>query len=134
MKIWLARDDDYLIPTDDDGLRVVRRLELGECVWVDIIRPRSARWLRLYFGLCKEIGQNQEPTVDEHVIDAKVRVLAGHYDIMGHLEIDGQKIEIRTPKSIAFKNLTHDQWVQLWPSLELAMRENYGIGPQLTPL
>lgn len=139
MKIWLMRGeaDDALLASDDKSHRIVRRLEPGELVRVDVIRARSPRWLRLYFGLCDEIGQNQDPPVDEHAIDAKIRVWAGHFDVMGHVEseVGGERVqcEIRTPKSIAFKNLSHDQWVELWPSLELAMREHYGIGPQITP-
>lgn len=130
MKTWFAREEDHFIATDDKSLRFVRRLEQGECVQVEVIRVRSPRWNRLYWGLCDEIGQNQDPPVDEHVIDPKLRIWAGHYEVMGHVD----DYEIRTPKSIAFKNLTHDEWVELWPSLELAMREHYGIGPQITPI
>lgn len=140
MRVWLARapQGEHLIPTDEVGERLIRRLAPGECVTAEIVRPRSWKWLKLYFGLCDQIGQNQDPKLDEHAIDAKIRVWAGHFEVMGHVEaeVGGEKVlcEIRTPKSIAFKNLSHDEWFELWPSLELAMREHYGVGPQITPI
>lgn len=125
MKLWLAkvsRDKKVgLIPTDDDGQRVINRLANGECVEVEITRPRSLAMHRRYFGICRQIGMNQDPTRTEDSIDNELRILAGHYDVMyiaGH--------EVRVPKRIAFAKLTHDEWMELWPSLELAIRERFG--------
>lgn len=125
MKLWLAkveRDGKVgLIPTDDESRAALRRMGQGECAQVEIIRPRSLPWHRMYFGICREIGKNQDPVRDESSIDHELRVRAGHFDV---LWVDGH--ECRVPKRIAFARLSPDEWEALWPSLELAIREHFG--------
>lgn len=125
MKIWLAKvrrgDKIGLIPTDDESRAVLGRLGEGECAEFEIVRPRSLSWHRMYFGICRTIGQNQDPPRDEASIDHELRVRAGHYDVIW---VDGH--ECRVPKRIAFARLDADEWSQVWPSLETAVREHYG--------
>jgi hypothetical protein len=127
MNVWLAKagtkDDPYFVPGDDDAMRIVRRMGLGELVLVTIVRPRSVQWHRLYFGMCRVIGQNQDPQRDEDSIDNELRILGGHYDVM---HVAGY--EVRVPKRIAFSRLTADEWAALFPSLDLAAKERFGIG------
>jgi|SRR5581483_3285099 len=86
MGIWLAkvsRDTKVgLIPTDDAARSALDRLADGECVEVDLNRPRSVKWHRMYFGICRAIGDNQDPRRDESSIDCELRILAGHYEVM----------------------------------------------------
>lgn len=170
MKLWLAkvrRDDKVgLIPTDDESRAALGRMGDGECAEVELIRSRSLQWHRMYFGICRMIGQNQEPARDEASIDYELRVRAGHYDVMLIGTDDGlqklacgldtivsairenlrgaeglakminivaaalheraKKMEVRVPKRIAFSKLSGDEWANLWPSLELAIRERFG--------
>jgi hypothetical protein len=125
VKLWLAkvrRDGKVgMIPTDDVSRTALLRMEDGECAQVELIRPRSVPWHRMYFGICRTIGENQDPQRDEASIDYELRIRAGHFDV---LWVDGR--EVRTPKRIAFAKLTADQWAELWPSLELAIREHFG--------
>jgi hypothetical protein len=125
MKLWFAkvsRDKKVgLIPTDERAAAILSRMSDGECCEVELVRPRSLPWHRMYFGMCREIGQNQEPPRTEASIDAELRVRAGHFDVIW---VDGH--ECRVPKRIAFAQLTADEWAELWPSLELAIREHFG--------
>jgi len=121
MKVWLARNAGTFVPTDDEGRALLARLGLGECFLCEVIRPRSVAWHRMYFGICRSIGDNQDPVRDESSIDYELRIRAGHYDVMF---VDQQ--EIRVPRRIAFHKLTHDEWVKLWPSIDLAIRERFG--------
>jgi hypothetical protein len=121
VRIWLAKHGRGFLPTDDDGRRIHARMGAGECAEFTIIRPRSIQWHRMYFGICGEIGKNQDPQRDEDSIDHELRILAGHYDVM-YVESH----EVRIPKRIAFHKLTHDEWAELWPSLELAIRDRFG--------
>lgn len=146
-----------LIAADSDAEDVVSKLGEGEIHLWRLIRVRSIQWHRLYFGLCRQIGKNQDPQRDEHSIDYELRILAGHYEVIYigknvlatrlaqifktlwrvmppvlRSECDqivaflerGQ--EVRMPKRIAFDRLTADEWSELWPSLELAIRERFG--------
>lgn len=125
MKLWLAkvrRDNKVgLIPTDEESRTVISRLGDGECAQFAIVRPRSVQMNKMYFGICREIGKNQDPQRDEDSIDYELRIRAGHYEVMW---VDGH--ECKFPKRIAFDKLTHDEWMELWPSLELAIREHFG--------
>ena len=111
----------------------------------------------MYFGICRNIGDNQDPRRDESSIDYELRILAGHYDKMYLGKNPAAKflssilplvakvlppsmaiqlrelvtelargLEVRVPKRIAFHKLSADEWGALWPSLELAIRENFG--------
>lgn len=125
MRFWFAKarrgDKVGLIPTDEESHALVAKMGDGECVEVKVVRPRSIQWHRMYFGICREIGQNQDPERDEDSIDAELRVLAGHFDVM----YVGRH-QVRIPKRIAFDKLTADEWSHLWLSLETAIRTRFG--------
>lgn len=127
MRLWFAkrsRDNKVgLVPTDELSDSMIRKLGDGECVQVTITRVRSVPMNKMYFAICREIGLNQDPQRDEDSIDYELRILAGHYEVMF---VSGK--EVRYPKRIAFEKLTHDEWMELWPSLELAMNERFGEG------
>lgn len=110
-----------LIPTDEKGVAILNRMGDGECAQVEIVRPRSLPWHRMYFAICREIGVNQDPERNESSIDAELRVRSGHYEVM---LVDGH--EVRVPKRIAFDKLTADEWAEYWKSAELAIREHFG--------
>ena len=121
MKLWFARHGSALISTDAESERFIRKLEPGECAIFESTRPRSVQWNRLYWGLCRTIGQNQDPPRDESSIDLELRILSGHFEVY---IVDGH--EVRAPKTIRFAEMTADEWSALWPSLEQAIAERFG--------
>lgn len=121
MKLWLAKQGRGFIPTDEASSNVHKRMADGECAVFEIVRPRSVQWHRMYYGICRAIGENQDPARDEDSIDNELRILAGHYEAMF---VDGH--EVRVPKRIAFHKLSGDEWSALWPSLEQAISERFG--------
>jgi len=125
VKLWfckVSRDGKVgLVPTDELARGILNRMGDGECAEIEIVRPRSVPWHRMYFGICRDIGFNQDPQRTEDSIDQELRVRAGHYDV---IFVDGH--EVRVPKRIAFSKLNADEWAELWPSLELAIREHFG--------
>jgi hypothetical protein len=161
MDISLAKiskgDKIGLVPADTDAEEVIAKLADGEISLWRPMRVRSVPWHRLYFGICRQIGKNQDPQRDENSIDAELRILAGHYDVLyigknvlatrlaaifkllwrampPSLRSECDQIlalldrgqEVRVPKRIAFDRLTADEWGELFPSLELAIRERFG--------
>lgn len=125
MKLWLAKvqrgNKLGLIPTDDQSRAVLGRMEEGECAEFDVRRPRSVQWNRMYWGMCREIGENQDPQRDEDSIDSELRILAGHYELMF---VDGH--EVRVPRRIAFDKMDADEWSDYWRRVELAISERFG--------
>lgn len=125
MKLWLAkrrgRTTSGLVPTDEDGRAFLDRFGDGECCQVEIVRPRSVQWNRMYWGLCRAIGENQDPPRDEESVDAELRILSGHYDVM---YVEGH--EVRVPKRIAFQKMSADEWAEYWQRAEVAVSERFG--------
>ena len=124
MKILLAKSGRGFLPCDEDADKLHTKMGAGELMTFEPVQIRSLQWHRMYFGICRSIGQNQDPPRDEDSIDHELRVLAGHYDVMHIAGVEG--VEVRVPKRIAFKKLNADGWANLWPSLELAIREKFG--------
>lgn len=125
MKLWLAKvrrgGKVGLIPTDDIAQKLIANMADGECAQVEFVRPRSVPWNKMYFAICREIGFHQDPQRTEASIDSELRVRSGHYEQM---LVDGH--DVRVPKRIAFDKLTADEWAEIWPSIELAIREHFG--------
>ena len=120
-KLWVAKRGKALIAADAEAEKFVRRLKDGECALVTVQRPRSISWHRMYFGICRAIGENQDPPRDEASIDAELRIRAGHFEV---LLFDG--LEVRVPKRIAFAEMDATQWEEFWQRAELAVRETFG--------
>lgn len=125
MKLWLGKarrgNAVGLVATDDSSRTALARITDGECVQVEIVRPRSIQWNKLYWALCRTIGENQDPSRDEDSIDLEVRILSGHYEVM-HVE----GYEVRVPKRLAFEKMDADQWAEYWQRAELAISERFG--------
>lgn len=110
-----------LVPDDEEGATLLHRMGDGECCQVEITRPRSVQFNKLYWGLCREIGKQQDPPRDEDSIEAEIRILAGHYEVM---YFDGR--EVRVPKHIDFKSMDADAWNDYFKRAELAISERFG--------
>lgn len=121
MNVTFVRKGRGFLPADDEAEGLHRKMGDGEFMVFKPMKIRNLPWHRMYFGTCRDIGLNQDPQRDENSVDYELRIRAGHYDVM---YVDG--IEVRTPKRIAFDRLTGQEWEILWPSLELAIRENFG--------
>lgn len=119
--MYLARHGRGFLPADEAAADLHRKMGAGEVAEFEVQRIRSIRWHRLYYALCTEIGKNQDPARDKDSIDNELRIRAGHYEV---LLVEGR--EVRIPKRIAFHKLSAEKWSELWPSLELAIRETFG--------
>ena len=119
--MWLMKSGKGFLPADDEAEAMHARMTPGECAEFHALRPRSIQWNRLYWKTCRTIGQNQDPPRDEDSIDAELRVLAGHFDV---LKMGGY--EVRVPKRIAFDRLTADEWAAYWLRAEAAIADRFG--------
>ena len=110
-----------LIPADDAARSLLERMADHECAEFSIVRPRSSAWHRLYFALCRMIGDNQDPPRDESSIDMELRILGGHYEVM---HVEGH--EVRVPKRIAFDRMDGDEWAEYFRKVEQAIVVRFG--------
>ena len=110
-----------MVATDAASERFISRMGAGECELFEVQQPRSVAWHRMYFGICKSIGENQDPPRDAASIDAELRIRAGHFDV---LVFDG--LEVRVPKRIAFAEMDAHAWEEYWQRVEAAICEHFG--------
>ena len=126
MRLWLAKVTSKsgkvgLVPADAEADAALRKMGEGECAEFNVRKTRSVGWNRKYWALCRAIGENQDPERDEDSIDAELRVLAGHFDVLyvaNH--------EVRVPKRIAFNKLDADGWAAYWAKVEQAVSYRFG--------
>ena len=121
MKFWLAKRAKRFVPADEEAERILGKMKDGECALFTIQRPRSIAWHRMYFGICRAIGENQDPPRDSGSIDAELRIRAGHFEV---LLFDG--LEVRVPKRLAFTEMDADAWEKYWQRVEVAICETFG--------
>lgn len=125
MRLWFHKvsrnGKSGLVPDDEDGRALLNRLVDGECIQVEAMRLRSVQFNKLYWAICREIGQHQDPTRDEDSIDAELRILAGHYEVM---HFAGR--EVHVPKRIAFEKMGADEWNDYFKRAEIAIAERFG--------
>ena len=127
MNFWLVKHGKHLEPADPHAEAFLARLNQGECFVANVSRPRSVQWNRLYWSLCRTIGENQDPVRDEESIDAELRILAGHFEVMQlRDEKSGVLCEVRIPKRIAFDKLDADGWAEYWRKAEAAIVTRFG--------
>lgn len=111
-----------LLPDDEEGAALLARMAEGECCQIKIVRVRSVAWNKMYFGICQIIGENQDPPRDKDSIDAEIRILSGHYDVL----YVGTH-EVRIPKRIAFDKMTADEWAEYFRKAEVAIAQRFGV-------
>lgn len=126
MKIFLARHGDSLVSTDEESLRVIRRIGEGECQYFKRIAVRDAVAHRRYWGLMRLIANNVDqieidrirgvpvymPIFSEQNAHTAMKLCTGHYDT---LPLGGSHYAVRVPKPTNFEDMTPDEWLAYWP-------------------
>jgi hypothetical protein len=126
MKIFLARHGDSLVSTDEESLRVIRRIGEGECQYFKRIAVRDGVAHRRYWGLMRLIANNVDqieidrirgvpvymPVFNEQNAHTAMKLCTGHYDT---LPLGGSHYAVRVPKATNFEDMTPDEWLAYWP-------------------
>lgn len=123
---WFARMDDHLVATDETSLRVIRRLEQGECQLFKRIAVRDPVAHRRYWGLMSMIADHVEqieidsvrgqpvfmPIHTKENAHTAMKLCTGHYDA---LPVGGTHYAVRIPKPTNFEDMSPDEWALYWP-------------------
>lgn len=107
--IILRRELFGFVPTDEAGEAFAKSVKLGECVSVDMKRPRNLAHHRKFFGMLQIIFNNQEryATLD-HLLTA-FKFAIKHTEI-----IRTKRGDIEVPKSISFAAMSQDEFNELY--------------------
>jgi hypothetical protein len=101
MQLLLLRTPSGLLPHDEDGVKAVQKIAVGDTILVDYKPRRNIKFHRKLFALLNAVlpNQQQHKTVDNLLNEVKLR--AGHFDI--HVTSRGEQVYV--PKSIAFHSM-----------------------------
>jgi hypothetical protein len=122
MTRWFHRCGKFLQPSDEAAEKALARMEQGESVQLEMLRARSPKFNRMYWGCCREIGLLQEPPRSEVSISDEIKVLAGHYT---SLKIAGTDYEIRSPNHINFRAMNAEQWGEYFKKADQVMLNHF---------
>jgi hypothetical protein len=111
---------------DEAGLRIIRRMEEGECECFKRIAVRDPVAHRRYWGLMTMIAEHVDqieidrlrgqpvymPIFNKDNAHTAMKLCTGHYDT---LPVGGTHYAVRVPKPTSFDDMTPDEWEAYWP-------------------
>ena len=110
--VYLIRTIHGLAANDDTARDYLRRVKLGDVVKAEIVRPRSVKYHRRFFGMLNTVWQacGDWHTVDELLTELKFR--AGLVDRQKVIDRTTGEVlaEIIKPQSISFAAMSDDEF------------------------
>jgi hypothetical protein len=127
-EVWFARVNDALISTDEDSLKVIRRMEPGECKAFRPIGVRDPVSHRRYWVMCTETARNVRQIEIDRIgkqpvymrvfckedVHTAMKLCTGLFDV---LPVGGTNYAIRVPRSTDFDRMTPEEWAAYWPKV-----------------
>ena len=95
----------YLRPHTEEATAWARRMNPGDIIEVDVVRPRSQQHHRLFFAMLKIVNDNRDGGSVDELLDI-IKIGAGHTYVV---ELPGGFL-YRVPKSVSFAKMDQDQF------------------------
>ena len=122
MKLWIAKHGRGFLPACDESEKLHRRMEVGECAHIKVIRVRDIVAHRRYWKLMEMCADNCERIEIKRGVFMAVRckedvhtaikLCTGHYDAI--FDADGREVAC-VPRPTSFEDMTADEWNEYWP-------------------
>jgi hypothetical protein len=132
-RVYLCRAGDFLAPTDEEGLKLIRKIGEGEEVAFKPLRVRSLAWHRRYWKLMQDLAAHiseinislgdqpvMMPIASAHDLHTAIKLITGHC-ITQHIK--GTGYVLRIPKPTNFDEMTADEWSEFYPRALDAVHE-----------
>lgn len=124
-RVYLARAGDFLSSTDEESLKLIRKIGDGEEVAFKPLRVRSIKWHRRYWKLMTDLAPHvseinislgKEPVMmpisSSYELHTAIKLITGHC-ITQHIK--GTGYVLRIPKPTDFDSMTADEWAEFYP-------------------
>lgn len=122
--LFLKRVGNALLPEGDESVSMLASVPFGKSLKCKVWQPRNIRAHRLFFAVCKRIGDGVGRDAEQ--IATVFKLAADHVEIIRSKNYG----EIRVPKSIAFDkmdNVAMSEFMQ--KCFDIALSE-WGIEPE----
>lgn len=123
-KLFLKRVGFYLVPDGDESVSALAGLPFGKSFMAEVKQPRNVQHHRLFFAICKRIGDGIGRDAEQIVTIFKLAT--GHYETIRSKNHG----ELRIPKSIAFGNMSQDDFRIFFDRCVVVALEEWGIEPE----
>lgn len=138
MKIEIYRKGEGWLPASDDAIKVHKKMDPGEIMWVKPIRVRDLTAHRRYWKLmtmcadnCERIELPYGGSMEIHSKDdvhTAIKICTGH--VTWVLDSFGKE-RFAIPKSTDYETMTADEWNEYWPKVLDVVAERIMPGIQL---
>ncbi len=98
MNLELTRTSKGLIPTDDESVKAIQKVKLGDTIIVEWKPRRNLGHHKKLFAMLRAVLPNQSHYKTEKNLLTAVKYRSGHYEIL----IDHRGEQMLIPDSIAF--------------------------------
>ena len=124
-EVWFARNNDALIPTDEESLACIRTLEQGECSAFELIGVRDPVSFKKYWAMCTLIAKHvRQIEIDRIRVDGRMqpvyRRILDREDVSAAIKLGvGLYLEhpvgstdyaVREVLSISYRKMTPAKW------------------------
>lgn len=123
--IYVMRRGDTLVPEMQADAEMIRKMQPGERIRVDLRTGRSPARLRFYWSFLAKVVQATECTGSPEVLHDLVKVHTGYVNpvmFRGHTYL--------FPASIAFSSMTEETFDKFCEAAIRFIAENYGVTPE----
>lgn len=121
MRLFMKRVGDTLKPEGPEDYEDFKKLPLGKLISVDVRQSRSGAQHRLWWGLCRRIGDSVGSEAES--VSDLLLIESGHYETLRSKKYG----DIMRAKSIAFTALDQSDFNQLFDKAVDVIVSNWGI-------
>lgn len=125
--VYFARAGDFLVSTDEDSLKIIRKLGDGEESAFKPLRVRSLKWHKRYWVMMDQVWPHLQeidislgpkpammPITSKDDLHTAIKLITG-FCTTNH--IAGTPYVLRVPKSTNFDSMTADEWALYYPKV-----------------
>ena len=127
MKAVFKKLNNSIMPTDEDGARMLQSIPQGATCLVEYVKNRNYENHKRYFAMLDICFDNQDFYDNKEHFRKAIQMLAGHYEAL----VIYKKGEAEThyiPKSIAFDKMDETEFNELFDKSITAFLGRYGNG------
>lgn len=121
--LYVKRVGNTLMPDGDESVAAMASVPFGKSLKAEIKMQRNVAFHRLFFALCKRIGDGVG--VDAENIATIFKLATGHYTLVK----SKRHGELKIPKSISFAKLDNISFTEFVNKCIRVAYEEWGIDP-----
>lgn len=122
--LFVRRIGNVLVADGDESISALSAIPFGKSLKAEIKQPRNSAFHRLFFAVCKRIGDGVGKDAEQ--IATVFKLATGHYDVI-HSKTYG---ELKIPRSISFAKMEETDFRKFYEKCIVVAFEEWRIEPE----